>query len=572
MSVDFAAGRRVLINGSPMPRACEPLLEELVVDNDLHLPDRFALRFSDPDGTVLQRAGLKIGVTVSVALSAVGATATSSVISGEVTSVEAQYSRQGTHAVVRGYELSYRLQTTRTTKAWNNVTDSDIARSIAQKHGLSVGRIDSSSTVHEHLPQLNVTDWDFLEARAREIGYDLRVSEARLHFCAAAAADPPTLELTVGENLEQFHPRVSSASQVSGVRVRGWDPSTKKTVVGSRPPAAGSASLFLTPHTLAGRAHASVRVAADRPLSSQTETDAAAGALAERLGGSFLEADGTARGDPRLCAGVCVKVARVASEFEGRFVLTSARHVWDGIDGYKTQFTVSGRQERSLLGLAGGGESRGAGVGPRVSGVVVGQVSNVKDPKSLGRAKLKFPWLSDDYESGWVRVCQSGAGNGYGAVFLPEVGDEVLVAFEHGDVRQPYVIGGLYNGVDRPNLGDGLVDETSGSVKRRGIISRNGHKLVFLDDGAKSGVALITARNLRIALKDTGTTIHIATTDGAVLVEGKNVTVSATESLRLACDGTLAIEGGTVSLKAKETATVDGGPMLTVKGDVVRIN
>ena len=76
-------------------------------------------------------------------------------------------------------------------------------------------------------------------------------------------------------------------------------------------------------------------------------------------------------------------------------------------------------------------------------------VSNLDDPDKLGRMKVTFPWLGDSAESPWARVAMAGAGNKRGLVVLPEVGDEVLVAFDHGDARLPYVIGGLYNGKDK---------------------------------------------------------------------------------------------------------------------------
>jgi uncharacterized protein involved in type VI secretion and phage assembly len=495
----------------------------------------------------------------------------SPLITGEVTAVEAEYTPQGTHVMVRGYALSYRLQTRRETKAWRNVKDSDIARELAAAHGITVGQVDDSKVVHTHLPQLNLTDWEFLQARAREIGFDLRVTDSKLQFRKPPAAHNPAVTLTMRDNLERFHPRLSSAAQASGVTVRSWDPSAKKAVMGTGRPATVSASVPLTPSRLAESAHASGHLAADRALDTQTEAGDVAAALAERIASSFLEAEGTARGDPQLRAGACVAVARVASDFKGHCVLTSTRHVWDGIDGYKTHFVVSGRQERSLLGLATGAVSNGPGAAPRVYGMVVAIVTNVKDPESLGRAKVKFPWLSDAYESDWVRVCQVGAGKQRGALFLPEVEDEVLVAFEHGDVRRPYVLGGLYNGVDKPNVGNALIDDTSGAVKRRGIVSNHGHKLVFFDDAAKSGVALISAGNLRVALKDTGTTIHVSS-GGTVLIEGKNVTVRAQEALRLASDGTVAIEGKSISVKASTEASVQGEAAVAVKGGVVRIN
>jgi uncharacterized protein involved in type VI secretion and phage assembly len=246
-------------------------------------------------------------------------------------------------------------------------------------------------------------------------------------------------------------------------------------------------------------------------------------------------------------------------------VLSSTRHVFDATEGYKVWFTVSGRQERSLYGLASGGTNgNGAAAGRPVYGVVSALVTDVNDPENLGRVKLKFPWMSEDYTSDWARMVQLAAGPDRGAVLLPEVNDEVLVAFEQGDLRRPFVLGGLYNGVAKPKLGDGLVDSTG--VKRRGFISKKGHKVVFMDDDAKSGVMVATADNgLRIALKETGTTIRI-NSKGKVEIEAQgDVTVKAQGQMQLTAQGAM-------ELKAQGGLKIDGGPQVEIKGGIVKLN
>ena len=123
----------------------------------------------------------------------------------------------------------------------------------------------------------------------------------------------------------------------------------------------------------------------------------------------------------------------------------------------------------------------------RLAGVVVAQVSDVNDPQGHGRVRLTYPWLSDTYVSDWARTVQPGAGKDRGAVIVSEVGDEVLAAFELGDIRRPYVVGGLYNGVDTPKAGPtDIVDSGSGEINRRSFVSRRGHRLDFLDQAGKS--------------------------------------------------------------------------------------
>jgi uncharacterized protein involved in type VI secretion and phage assembly len=319
------------------------------------------------------------------------------------------------------------------------------------------------------------------------------------------------------------------------------------------------------PGALAATFKAPPHVTVDRPLSSQSEVDAAAKSIAEQVASAFAEAEGLARGNPRLKAGTAVSIGLVAETFVGRYTLTRTRHIFDDL-GYRTRFTVSGRQDRSLLGLATMGASNGAASagGPPVHGVVSALVTDNKDPDDLGRVKLKFPWLSDDYESDWARLAQPGAGPQSGAVFMPEVGDEVLVAFEFGDVRRPYVIGGLYNGKDKPRLGDGLFD--NGKVKRRGFVSRRGHRIVFLDDAGKSGIALITSDGkLKVSLKETDSTIHIS-------CQGK-VTIESQQSMSLKSQQDITIEAQTnLSLKGNAGLTAESSAVTEIKGSMVKIN
>jgi uncharacterized protein involved in type VI secretion and phage assembly len=189
--------------------------------------------------------------------------------------------------------------------------------------------------------------------------------------------------------------------------------------------------------------------------------------------------------------------------------------------------------------------------------VVVAQVTNNDDDQGLGRVKLKFPWLSDTYESDWARMTQVGAGPDSGAVFLPEVNDEVLVAFEFGDVRRPVVVGALWNGRDRPRLGDGLLD--NGKVKRRGVVSRRGHRLVFLDDAGKSGIALITSNgSIRISLNETKNEIHVH-------CQGK-VRIEADDDLSIRSQKKVTIEGQQLEMTGTAGAKLQSDAVVEVSG------
>ena len=566
---------RVEVDGQPIEVDKEPLLEQVVVDEHLHLPSMFQLAFRDLERTVLKDSNIRIGSKIVIRGSALGEAVPQPLITAEVTALEADYDTLGARALVRGYDPAHRFQRGRRTHTYRNVTDSDLARTVAQRAGVEIDTIDDSTATYAHVSQSNVSDWEFLKGRALEAGFEMGFREGRFFFGRPRQAsegpaegdfssqDP--LQLVMGQDLLEFRPRITSAEQVETVEVRGWDPQRKEKVVANAPASASSAQLSVTPAELAAQFDAAPFVAVDRPLSDQASVDATARAAAEQVGSSFAEAFGVARGNPRIRPGVPFSISVVAEDFCGRYTPSSTRHVFDK-EGYRTEFTVSGRQERSLLGLAMGGSAGsrlGGGAAP-IHGAVVAIVTDNDDPEELGRVKLAFPWLSDDYESDWARVVQLGAGPDSGAVFLPEVHDEVLVSFEFGDMRRPYVVGGLYNGVDRPRLGDGLFD--NGKVRRRGFVSRQGHRFVMFDDSGKSGIALLTSDDkLKIALKETGSEVHVYG-DGRIVIE-------STQGLEIKCRQDINIEAeGQLTIKGQRGLKVESNGVVDVDGSIIQLN
>jgi uncharacterized protein involved in type VI secretion and phage assembly len=179
----------------------------------------------------------------------------------------------------------------------------------------------------------------------------------------------------------------------------------------------------------------------------------------------------------------------------------------------------------------------------RIFGVVVGLVTNNQDPDGLGRVKVKFPWLSDMAESFWARVASPMAGKQRGIYVLPEVDDEVLVAFEHGDVRRPYVLGSLWNGSDQP--GDDLV-QTDGS-----FALRSDHKATV---HAADAITIETDADVEI----TASGKHTQKSTDDTSIEGQNVNVKANSSLTIEATGDLTIKGASITVQASGTVSVSG--------------
>jgi phage protein D len=556
----------ISVDGTPLPEDLEHLLVEAQVDDSLNLPDLVILRFRDADRTVLAKSGAKIGSKLVVSATSSGSTTPQPLITAEVTALEAEFDATGTFTVIRGFDPAHRLFRGRRTETYTQVTASDVAKKVAQRAGLTLGPVDSTSTVFEHVSQGGVSDWDFLNGLAREIGHEVAVKDGKFEFRAPRPADDAPapsgpgsepLLLRQGTDLLRFRAVLTSAEQVKEVQVRGWDVAQKRALVGTAPAKSRSAELTgpgATPADLAKVFGDQVYVASDVPYRSQAEVDVAAKALAEQIAGASTEFEGIARGNPKIQAGTAIAVDNLGAPFDGKYVVTTSRHSYDQSTGYSTHFAVTGRQDRSIFGLTSG--ASGGGINGRsLDGVVVAQISDARDPQHQGRVKLTFPWLSDEYVSDWARTVQLGAGKDRGFYVLPEVGDEVLVAFEQGDIRRPYVVGGLFNGIDTPKSGPiDDVDSGSGAINRRSVVSRRGHRIDLLDqDGKKEGVSISTGDDkLRFVLDATGSTVTLHS-DGTVTVEAKNgITVDAGT-------GSLQLKGADIALKATSGVTVDGG-------------
>jgi uncharacterized protein involved in type VI secretion and phage assembly len=142
-----------------------------------------------------------------------------------------------------------------------------------------------------------------------------------------------------------------------------------------------------------------------------------------------------------------------------------------------------------------------------INGVVVGVVTDVNDPQNLGRVRVLFPWMADDIKSYWARVATLMTGKSRGSWFMPELEDEVLVAFEHGNVDFPYIVGFLWNGQDKPP-NDGI------DTKVRRLRTVSGHVVEFDDRPGKEQILIKTKAGHLVEMKDTPGSVHIETKGG----------------------------------------------------------
>ena len=187
------------------------------------------------------------------------------------------------------------------------------------------------------------------------------------------------------------------------------------------------------------------------------------------------------------------------------------------------------------------------------NGLVIGIVSSLKDPEKLGRVRVTYPHLNDT-ESHWARVATPMAGPDRGFVFIPEVDDEVIVGFLHGDVRFPYILGSLWSTEDTPPANGGEPQENNW----RFIKSRSGHvvklndksgeeTIEIIDKDEKHKIVIDTANDKIQIICDSGD-VEVNAGSGSIKVDASSVEVTSSGEMKLEASGTLTIKGSTVNI------------------------
>lgn len=538
----------VKIEGADAPDEFTRDLLEITVESSLHLPDIATLVLQDTRLHWIDDDNLVPGKVIQV--SAKTARQEKVLFDGEIVEIEPDFEASTHQLIVRAFDRLHRLSRGRHVRSFQNVSDDDLVKKIAQEVGLQA-KVGPTSQVYPYVFQNNETNLAFLQGRAAALGYLLYVQGKTLH-CEAPQSSGQPVELEWGDTLHEFRPRLTTVGQVDSVTVRGWNPATKQEIVGQASKGRGTPQVGQS-QSGGELAHSAFNIdaqtlVADRPIRAQAIADKLAQAVADRQAGGFIEADGSCNGDPSLVAGASVKIKAVGDRFGGTYFVTSTLHVYRASQGYTTQFSISGHHPSTLFSLLTRGEEEP--VTPM--GLVIGIVTDNQDPDGYGRVKVKYPWLSSDHASDWARVVAPGAGTERGIEFLPEVNDEVLVGFEMGDIHCPYVLGGLWNGRDAlPKK------VTSGSkVQQRIIRSRSGH-MITLDDSDGGGVTIEDKNGNKVVLDSSANKLTITVQGDASLQAQGNLTLEA--------QGQVQIKGMGVKL--------DGGAStVDVKGSVINLN
>ncbi|QLE58023.1 phage late control D family protein [Nostoc sp. TCL26-01] len=337
---------KVLVQNQLLNVEIEADLISVLVSEDVAVPGMFELRLVTWDlvkqeMTWVDDKVFDIGNEVEIQMGYEQELKT--IMVGEITGLEPEYTQETTPVlVVRGHDLRHRLLRGTQTKSFLKVKDSEIASQIARTRGLTA-KVTDSQVKLDYILQHNQTDWEFLNQRAKRIGYEVAVEGKTLYFRPHANTQDKVLTLTYSENIQEFLPRLSTLSQVQELTVKGWSPQQKKEVL-------GKAGIGKEGGTMGGKVSGTKAVKkafgnanqtiVNQPISSQAEADRMALGQFQEIAIAYITGEGSCQGNPHIRAGQVIEVLGLGKRFSGLYYIMTTEHYYSREQGYQTSFTV----------------------------------------------------------------------------------------------------------------------------------------------------------------------------------------------------------------------------------------
>ncbi|MFI6567432.1 phage baseplate assembly protein V [Streptomyces sp. NPDC050534] len=489
------------------------------------------------------------------------------VFDGVIASLTTHFPRDGRPVLrVEGRSKSILLEHPPRSRQLADVSDADVAAAVGADYSLSTDAADGITK--PFVVSDRISDWELLKHRAGELGWVTYVRGDTLVLRPPAQKVQP-IQVEHGRHLVELHLTQDLTHAISSAVGVAWDPAALDAAESEQ--SAASAGVDIgdrTAHDTAAddsgwplrdeRAESPAVVASD-------EADARAVATQRNAALAHYFGSGVVQGNPALRCDGWVSIAGVGKRMSGPHYVTAVRHRLSA-DGYLTEFQVG--SPPALLP-----PSR-----TRDRGLALGVVEALDDPQSLNRVKVRLSWRADAGDGVWARPANLDAGDGYGAVLVPNVGQEVLVGFVDGDPATPVVLGSLYNGTQQPPV---VVDADTNAV--RALMTPDGHAL-HLEDGDSAAAKLLSGKGHSLVLNDKGSEVVITHADSgnAIRLSADGIELTAAQGdIKLSSSaGTITLDSlklqakasGPSAIESSATFELKASGSLGLKGSLVTIN
>ncbi|GAB3255525.1 type VI secretion system tip protein VgrG [Chitinimonas naiadis] len=466
--------------------------------------------------------------------------------------------------------------------------DSDIISGLIGTYGLTA-TVEATTLQHKELVQYYSSDWDFMLARAEVNGLLVNVRAGEVTVKPPQTDAEPVLAVAWGADLVAFHADIDARLQYTEAQATAWDPKNQAVVQGNAAkPVALNAQGNLTGATLAEIASPATFV-----LQTATSQEAAmltdwAKSLQQKAALARIRGHMRFAGSAKAVPGCLIDVQYVGARFKGPVFVSTVEHVLaDGNWQTEVEFGMDPNwhmAREDVMAPANGG------LLPGVGGLQIGVVLKLDgDPKGEQRIQVKLPVMQAQTEGVWARLLQFYASNAFGAFFLPEVGDEVIIGYLNDDPSHPVVLGSLYSSGRTPPYALEAANNT------KAIVTRAKHKIEFNEEDKI--ITITTPANNKVVLDDKDKSILLQdqnnnsiklSTDGIALdtpydiklTAKGGITLSAVNAIELKAQADVKASGLNISCEAQvgftgkgsATAELSAAGQTTVKGAMVMIN
>ena len=492
--------------------------------------------------------------------------------------------------VVEVTDEAIKMTLARKNAVFEKITDADLIGKLISVNGLAKD-VASTSPAHEDFVQYYTSDWDLMLTRAEINGFVVTVADGKVTVKPPDTSQSPVLRVEYGVSILDLQAEMNAATQLasSAVVSRAWDPATQQLI--ASPP--GSVNVT-EPGNLSSATLAKV-FGVDKFVQQtgalMEKDDLKAWSSAELLKSKLSKIRGNVRfqGSALARLGSTIELAGIGERFNGNVYVSGVHHhITEGRWLTSVEFGLSSQWFAATAPeVAAPGAS---GQLPPIRGLQTGTVKKVaKDPGGEFRVFVNLPLLQDDAHGVWARLATYYASNKVGAVFYPEIGDEVIVGFMNQDPRDPIILGSVYSKKLAPPVAP---DEKN---NKKCLVTRS--KLEISFDEENKIIEIKTPAKQTITLDDKAKSVTVKDCNGNSLSLAKSgITLDSASNVKISAKGDISLDAkGNVNVKAAANASMEGlqvahkaqtkfsaqgtaqaevkaSGMLTIQGALVKIN
>ncbi len=469
-------------------------------------------------------------------------------------------------------DSAIKLTTIPKSRYFYDATESEVFETIIGEYGNVSADVEATQFIHKEILQFQSTDWDFIQSRADINGLFCHVEGGTISIKKPDFGQEPVETVVYGSNLLEFDAEMDGTNQMGSVKGISWDYSktepSEVDAASSSPVTPGNISSDDLSGSFENKEW-SLRAGAKIP-SEVLQTWANAKLMKHEL--AKVRGRAKIRGLSTINPGAVITLEGVGDRFNGNAFVSGVKHsFYKGEWLMDVQFGLSPEWFSEQYNIS---EEAAAGMLPSVSGLQIGLVTQIEeDPDGDERILVRLPMIDTEEQGVWARLATAGAGDNRGVIIRPEIDDEVVVGFIHGDPNQPIILGSL-NSANNP-----AAIAASDDNHEKGWVSRGEIKMLINDDDPSVVIEMPSGKKISVD-DDAGEIIMEDENGNSMVMNSDGITVESPSDINIKATGDLNFEGTNINVKANAgfkaegsaSAEVSSSGTTTIKGSIVQIN